>query len=71
MGLARLRRRRGWSAERLAREADVSVGTVFRMEHLGVRSARLETAELVCKALGITVDELLREEDGDAVDGKA
>lgn len=62
MGLARLRRRRGWSAERLAREAGVSVGTVYRMEHMGVRCARLDTAELVCRALGITVDDLLREE---------
>lgn len=53
----RLRRIRGWSRERLAAEAGVSLATVWRLEN--GRYPRVEHLVAVADALEVSVDQLL------------
>jgi transcriptional regulator with XRE-family HTH domain len=53
----RIRQRRGWSRERLAAEANVSLSTVWRLEH--GRYPRVEHLVALADALDVSVDQLL------------
>jgi transcriptional regulator with XRE-family HTH domain len=53
----RLREQRGWSRERLAAEADLSLATIQRLE--AGRYPRVEHLLRVADALGVGVDQLL------------
>ncbi len=65
-GLARLREERGYSMRELARLAELSPDTVFRLEHLQ-RGAEPKTRRRLAKALGTTIKDLKAKEpeDGD------
>ena len=54
----RLRKKKGWSARRLADEADLSS---VRMIEAGLRPGSMETLEKIATALGVTVSDLVRE----------
>jgi HTH-type transcriptional regulator, competence development regulator len=52
-----LRRQRGWSRERLAAEADVSLSTIWRIEH--GQHPRVEHLIALADALGVSTDAVL------------
>ncbi|QAX95504.1 DNA binding protein [Streptomyces phage BartholomewSD] len=54
------RRREGWTQERLAEEADLSVGTVRKVEQGG--TASVETIHALARALGTTTSSLFASE---------
>jgi len=57
-----LRFRRGWTPKDLAGQIGVSVRTVQRWER-GSHLPRLETMELLCRALGCSPADLLGDEE--------
>jgi transcriptional regulator with XRE-family HTH domain len=57
--IARLRKQKGLSQERLARLADVANNTIIKMESGENKNPTLETLRKVAKALGVSVDELI------------
>ncbi|MFI1967235.1 DUF488 family protein [Streptomyces pathocidini] len=56
-----LREDRGWSRERLAKEAGIAVGTLTRLESEGAIQPRFFTVGAVAEALEVSLDELFRE----------
>ncbi|WP_241154266.1 helix-turn-helix domain-containing protein [Streptococcus tangpeifui] len=59
--VARLRKQKGWTQERLAEETGLSVRTIQRIEK-GDDSS-LETLGLVANALNISVNELFNDDE--------
>lgn len=57
--MKRLREGRGWSQEDLARRIKSHQVSIARLE-TGVRRPGIDLAEKIAKALGVTVDRLLR-----------
>ncbi len=57
--MARLRRQKDLSQEKLARLADVANNTIIKMESGENKNPTLETLRKVAKAFGISVDELI------------
>lgn len=57
--LKKLRKARGWSQERLASKAGISVSYVSMLEQ-GKRSPPLETLEVLGKALSVPPEDLVR-----------
>lgn len=56
--VARLRRGRGWSIDRLAEEADISRKTVIAIEG-AQKGLRVSTAHAIAHALGVPLGELM------------
>ncbi|MFF9806376.1 helix-turn-helix domain-containing protein [Streptomyces coeruleorubidus] len=56
-----MREGRGWSRERLAKEAGIAVGTLARLESEGPIQPGFLTVGAVAEALEISLDELFRE----------
>lgn len=56
-----MREGRGWSRERLAKEADIAVGTLARLESEGAIQSGFFTVGAVAEALEISLDELFRD----------
>jgi len=59
--LQKLRNKKGWSQERLAREAGISYNTLIKIERGGIKNPRLETLIKLAKALGVSIDVLIKE----------
>lgn len=57
--LKKLRNKKGWSQERLAREAGISYNTLIKIERGGIKNPRLETLIKLAKALGVSLDKLV------------
>jgi len=57
--LKKLRNKKGWSQERLAREAGISYHTLIKIEQDRIRNPKLETLIKLAKALGVSLDELV------------
>ena len=57
--LKKLRNKRGWSQERLAREASISYQTLIKIEQDRIKNPRLETLIKLAKALGVSLDKLV------------
>ena len=57
--LKKLRNKKGWSQERLAREAGISYNTLIKIERGGIKNPRLETLIKLAKALGVSIDKLV------------
>lgn len=53
-----LREDRGWSRERLAKEAGIAVGTLGRLENEGAIQPGFFTVGAVAEALGVSLDDL-------------
>jgi transcriptional regulator with XRE-family HTH domain len=64
--LRTLRQARGWTLDDLAARAHVGASTISRIE-TGQRRLALDQLVTLARALGITVDDLLADDDGDDV----
>jgi len=54
------RSKKGWSQEKLAREAGVSYQAVIKIERGYTKSPRLETIIKIAQALGVSLDDLIK-----------
>ena len=54
-----LRNKKGWSQEKLAREADISYQTLIKIERGGIKNPKIETMIKLAKALSVSIDELV------------
>jgi len=57
--LKKLRNKKGWSQERLAREAGISYNTLIKIERGGIKNPKLETLIKLARALGVSLDKLV------------
>lgn len=57
--LKKIRIEKGWSQERLAREAGISYQTLIKIERGGIKNPKIETLIKLSKALGIQIEQLL------------
>lgn len=58
--IKKIRNSKGWSQEKLAREADVSYQTLIKIEQNRVKNPKLQTLMRIAKALDVTLDELVK-----------
>jgi transcriptional regulator with XRE-family HTH domain len=52
---------RGWSQQRLAQEAEVSMGTIRKIETQAVADPGVFTVAAIANALGVAVDRLIEQ----------
>ena len=64
--LRALRQARGWTLDDLAARAHVGASTISRME-TGQRRLAVDQLVTLARALGVTLDDLLADDDGDDV----
>lgn len=57
--IKKLRNKKGWSQERLAREADISYQTLIKIEQNRVKNPKLQTLIKLAQALGVSLDKLV------------
>jgi transcriptional regulator with XRE-family HTH domain len=57
--LAEFRKQKGWSQERLAREANISYHTLIKLEQNGIKNPKIETVIKLADALKVSLDELV------------
>ena len=57
--LKKLRNKKDWSQERLAREAGISYITLVKIERGNIQNPKLETLIKLAKALGVSLDKLV------------
>jgi len=57
--LKKLRNKKGWSQERLAREAGISYQTLIKIEQDRIKNPKLETLIKLSRALGVSIDRLI------------
>lgn len=57
MNLKKLRSAKGWTQEQLARECELSLNHVWRLENKDVTPS-LDVAKRIAAALGVTLEEL-------------
>jgi len=60
--LKAFRNQKGWSQEKLAREANISYHTVIKLEQNVIKNPRIETAIKLADALEVSLDELVGRE---------
>ena len=58
--LKKLRKQKGWSQEKLAREAGISYQTLIKIEQGRIKNPKLETLIKLSKALGVSLDKLIK-----------
>jgi transcriptional regulator with XRE-family HTH domain len=58
--LKKLRKRKGWSQEKLAREAGISYQTLIKIEQGRIKNPKLETLIKLAKALNVSLDKLIK-----------
>lgn len=57
--IKKIRNKKGWSQERLAREADISYQTLIKIEQNRVINPKIQTLIKLAKALGVSLDKLV------------
>jgi len=57
--LKKLRNKKDWTQERLARESGISFHTLIKIESGRIKNPRLETLIKLAKALGVSIDRLV------------
>ena len=57
--IKKIRNKKGWSQERLAREADISYQTLIKIEQNRVINPKIHTLIKLAKALGVSLDKLV------------
>ena len=60
--LVALRKQKGWSQERLARESDISYNTLIKLEQKSIQNPKIETVIKLADALEVSLDELVGRE---------
>ena len=58
--IKKLRNKKSWSQERLAREADISYQTIIKIEQDRIKNPKLETLVKIAKALSVSIDDLIK-----------
>jgi transcriptional regulator with XRE-family HTH domain len=58
--LKKYRAKKGWSQERLAREAGISYNTLIKIERGGIKNPKIETIIKIAKALSVSIDDLIK-----------
>ena len=58
--LRKLRGKKGYSLEKIARLADLSLNTIVKVENGVNRNPTIETLTKIAKALGVGVDNLIK-----------
>jgi len=58
--IKKLRKRKNFSQEKLARMADVANNTIIKIESGENKNPTLETLQKVSKALGVSIEDILR-----------
>ena len=58
--LAKIRKQKGWSQEKLAQKASISYNTLIKIERDGIKNPKIETVIKLASALNVTLDELVK-----------
>ncbi len=58
--LKKYRKQKGISQDKLSKLADVTYNTIIKLESGATKNPRVETLQLIAKALGVGVDDLLK-----------
>lgn len=58
--LKQLRKKKGWTQEKLAQQSGISFHTLIKIERGDIKSPRLETLLKIAKALNLSIDDLLK-----------
>ena len=58
--LKKYRKERGLSQDKLARLADIAHATVIKIESGGIQSPTIDTVQKIAKALGVSLDDLMK-----------
>ena len=58
--IKKFRNKKGWSQEKLAREADISYQTLIKIEQGRIKNPKLQTLVKLAKALGVSLDDLVK-----------
>jgi transcriptional regulator with XRE-family HTH domain len=58
--IKKLRKEQKLSQDRLSKIADVSYNSVIKLETGGITNPTIETLQKIAKALGVSVDELIK-----------
>jgi len=61
--LKKLRRKKGYSLEKVARLADLSLNTIVKIENGVNKNPTIETLTKIAKALDVGVDDLIKQND--------
>lgn len=57
--LAKIRKQKGWSQEKLAQEAGISYNTLIKIEREGIKNPKIETVMKLAEALEVSMDKLV------------
>ena len=57
--LKKLRHKKGWTQEKLAREAGISFHTFIKIENGRTKNPKIKTLIKIAKALGVSLDKLV------------
>ena len=60
--LKELRKQKGWTQERLARESNISYHTLIKLEQNGIKNPKIETVIKLADALDVSLDKLVGRE---------
>ena len=58
--IKKLRKTKDLSQDKLSRLADVSHATIIKIESGGIQSPTIDTAQKIAKALGVSLDDLMK-----------
>ena len=58
--IKRLRKAKNLSQDKLSRLADVSNATIIKIESGGIQSPTIDTVQKIAKALGVSLDDLMK-----------
>ena len=58
--IKKLRKQRDLSQDRLSKLADISHNTIIKIESGAIQSPRMNTAQKIAKALGVSLDDLMK-----------
>jgi len=58
--IKKLRKQHDLSQDRLSKLADISHNTIIKIESGAIQSPTMDTAQKIAKALGVTLDDLIK-----------
>ena len=58
--IKKYRQAKGLSQDKLSRLADISHSTIIKIESGGIQSPTIDTVQKIAKALGVSLDNLLK-----------
>jgi transcriptional regulator with XRE-family HTH domain len=58
--IKRLRKQRGLSQDKLSKLANISHNTIIKIESGAIQSPTMDTASKIAKALGVSLDDLMK-----------